>query len=196
MRLKGLKIGFCVTGSFCTFDKVLIQLQRMVDEGAEVYPIFSYAVASTDTRFTTAADFRQKVESITGHKVIADIVGAEPIGPKKLLDVVVIAPCTGNTLAKLANGITDTPVLMAAKAHLRNQRPVVIAVSTNDALGNNAKNLGQIMNVKNVYLVPFYQDDPVNKPNSLIADMDKIIDTVLLALEGKQIQPVLIEKKE
>ncbi|MCM8900794.1 dipicolinate synthase subunit B [Caldicoprobacter algeriensis] len=196
MKLKGLKIGFCVTGSFCTFDKVLIHLQRIVDEGAEVYPIFSYAVASTDTRFTTAADFRQKVESITGHKVIADIVGAEPIGPKKLLDVVVIAPCTGNTLAKLANGITDTPVLMAAKAHLRNQRPVVIAVSTNDALGNNAKNLGQIMNVKNVYLVPFYQDDPVNKPNSLIADMDKIIDTVLLALEGKQIQPVLIEKKE
>ncbi|MDN5277159.1 MAG: dipicolinate synthase subunit [Clostridiales bacterium] len=196
MRLKGLKIGFCVTGSFCTFDKVLVQLQKMVDEGAEVYPIFSYAVASTDTRFTTAADFRQKVESITGHKVIADIVGAEPIGPKKLLDVVVIAPCTGNTLAKLASGITDTPVLMAAKAHLRNQRPVVIAVSTNDALGNNAKNLGQIMNVKNIYLVPFYQDDPVNKPNSLIADMDKIIDTVLLALEGKQIQPVLLEKKE
>lgn len=196
MRLKGVKIGFCVTGSFCTFDKILIQLQKIVDEGAEVFPIFSYAVASTDTRFTTAADFRQKVEDITRRKVIADIVGAEPIGPKKLLDVVVIAPCTGNTLAKLANGITDTPVLMAAKAHLRNQRPVVIAISTNDALGNNAKNLGHIINVKNIYLVPFFQDDPVYKTNSLIADMDKIVDTVLLALEGKQIQPVIIEKKE
>ncbi|MBM7581469.1 dipicolinate synthase subunit B [Caldicoprobacter guelmensis] len=196
MKLKGLKIGFCVTGSFCTFDKVLIALQKIVDEGAEVYPIFSYAVASTDTRFTAAADFRQKVETITGRKAITNIVDAEPIGPKKLLDVVVIAPCTGNTLAKLVNGITDTPVLMAAKAHLRNQRPVVIAISTNDALGNNAKNLGQIMNIKNIYLVPFYQDDPYNKPNSLIADMDKIIDTILLALEGKQIQPVLLEKKE
>jgi len=194
MKLKGVRIGFCVTGSFCTFDKVLEQLKRIIDEGAEVQPIFSYSVASTDTRYTTAADFRRKVEQITGKKVIDNIVGAEPIGPQKQFDIVVIAPCTGNSLAKLANGITDTPVLMAAKAHLRNQRPVVIAVSTNDALGNNAKNLGQLINVKNIYLVPFYQDDPVAKTNSMVADMDRIIDTVLLALEGKQIQPVVIEK--
>ena len=194
MKLKGVRIGFCVTGSFCTFDKVLEQLKRIIDEGAEVQPIFSYSVASTDTRYTTAADFRRKVEQITGKKVIDNIVGAEPIGPQKQFDIVVIAPCTGNSLAKLANGITDTPVLMAAKAHLRNQRPVVIAVSTNDALGNNAKNLGQLKNVKNIYLVPFYQDDPVAKTNSMVADMDRIIDTVLLALEGKQIQPVVIEK--
>ena len=194
MKLKGVRIGFCVTGSFCTCDKVLEQLKRIIDEGAEVQPIFSYSVASTDTRYTTAADFRRKVEQITGKKVIDNIVGAEPIGPQKQFDIVVIAPCTGNSLAKLANGITDTPVLMAAKAHLRNQRPVVIAVSTNDALGNNAKNLGQLINVKNIYLVPFYQDDPVAKTNSMVADMDRIIDTVLLALEGKQIQPVVIEK--
>ena len=194
MKLKGVRIGFCVTGSLCTFDKVLEQLKRIIDEGAEVQPIFSYSVASTDTRYTTAADFRRKVEQITGKKVIDNIVGAEPIGPQKQFDIVVIAPCTGNSLAKLANGITDTPVLMAAKAHLRNQRPVVIAVSTNDALGNNAKNLGQLINVKNIYLVPFYQDDPVAKTNSMVADMDRIIDTVLLALEGKQIQPVVIEK--
>ncbi|NLO81843.1 MAG: dipicolinate synthase subunit B [Clostridiales bacterium] len=195
MRLKGIRIGFCVTGSFCTFDAVLEQLKKIVDEGAEVLPIFSYSVASTDTRFTSAAEFRKKVEQITGQKVIDNIVGVEPIGPKKLLDVVVIAPCTGNTLAKLVNGITDTPVLMAAKAHLRNQKPVVIAISTNDALGNNAKNLGQIINVKNIYLVPFWQDDPVKKNNSLVADMNKIIDTILSALKGKQIQPVIIEKR-
>ena len=195
MKLKGIRIGFCVTGSFCTFDAVLEQLKNIVEEGADVLPVFSYSVASTDTRFTSAAGFREKVEHITGKKVIDNIVGAEPIGPQKLLDIVVIAPCTGNTLAKLANGITDTPVLMAAKAHLRNQKPVVIAVSTNDALGNNARNLGQIMNIKNIYLVPFYQDDPLVKNNSLIADMDMIVDTILLAMKGKQIQPVIIEKR-
>ncbi len=192
MKLKGLKVGFCITGSFCTFDKVLIQLKKLVDEGADVLPIFSYSVATTDTRFITAADFRKKVEDITGKKVIDNLVGAEPIGPKQLVDVIVIAPCTGNTLAKLVNGITDTPVLMAAKAQLRNQKPVVIAISTNDALGNNGRNLGHIMNVKNIFLVPFYQDDPLSKNNSLIADMDKIADTILLAIDKIQIQPLLV----
>lgn len=191
MLLEGVKIGFCITGSFCTFEKVLAQIKNIKNNGADIIPIFSYSVASTDTRFTSAADFRDKVESITGNKVISTIVGAEPIGPKKLLDVIVIAPCTGNTLAKLANGITDTPVLMAVKAQLRNNKPIVIAVSTNDGLGNNGKNLGLIMNMQNIYLVPFCQDDPQGKTNSIIANMDKILDTIVLAIEGKQIQPVI-----
>ena len=195
MKLSGVKIGFCVTGSFCTFDRILPQIKRLVDEGANVVPIFSYSVASTDTRFTTAKKFRENVENITSSKIIDTIVDAEPIGPKKLLDIVIIAPCTGNTLAKLTNGITDTPVLMAAKAHLRNQRPVVIAISTNDALGNNAKNVGMIINTKNVFMIPFYQDDPINKPNSLTADLDRLLDASLMALKKIQIQPVIIEKK-
>lgn len=192
MKLTGIKIGFCVTGSFCTFHRILPQMQKLVDEGAQVYPIFSHAVANTDTRFTTAAEFRKDVEHISGQKVIDTIVGAEPIGPQQLLDVVVVAPCTGNTLAKLANGITDTPVLMAAKAHLRNQKPVVIAISTNDGLGNNGKNLAGLTNTKNIYVVPYYQDGPNIKVNSLMADMDQIIDTIVLALEKKQIHPILL----
>ena len=192
MKLAGTRIGFCVTGSFCTFHKVLPQMQRLVDEGAKVYPVFSYSVANTDTRFTTATQFRKEVEYITGNDVIDTIVGAEPIGPQQLLDVVVIAPCTGNTLATLANGMTDTPVLMAAKAHLRNQKPVVIAVSTNDGLGNNGKNLAQLMNIKNIYIVPYYQDGPTVKVNSLMADMEKVIDTTVLALDKRQIHPVLL----
>lgn len=192
MKLTGVKIGFCVTGSFCTFHKILPQMQRLVDEGAHVYPIFSHTVANTDTRFTTAAQFRKDVEYIAGNKIIDSIVGAEPIGPQQLLDVVVIAPCTGNSLAKLANGITDTPVLMAAKSHLRNQKPVVIAISTNDGLGNNGKNLGMLTNIKNIYIVPYYQDGPNIKVNSLMADMDKIMDTIVSALEKKQIHPILL----
>ncbi len=192
MKLEGIRIGFCVTGSFCTFHKVLPEMQKIVDEGAQVYPIFSYTVANTDTRFTTAAQFRKAVEDITGHAIIDTIVDAEPIGPQHLLDVVVIAPCTGNTLAKLANGITDTPVLMAAKAHLRNQKPVIIAISTNDGLGNNGRNLAVLMNTKNIYIVPYYQDGPLVKVNSLMADMTKITDTIVLALEKKQIHPILL----
>ncbi len=192
MKLAGIKIGFCVTGSFCTLHKVLPEMERMTNEGALVYPIFSYSVANTDTRFTTANEFRKAVEEITCNNVIDTIVDAEPIGPQHLLDVVVIAPCTGNTLAKLANGITDTPVLMAVKAHLRNQKPVIIAISTNDGLGNNGRNLAALMNIKNIYIVPFYQDGPHVKANSLMADMSKIIDTVGLALDKKQIQPVIL----
>ncbi|NMA94511.1 MAG: dipicolinate synthase subunit B [Clostridiales bacterium] len=192
MKLKDIKIGFCVTGSFCTFHKVLPQMKRLVDEGAIVNPIFSYAVANTDTRFTSAAKFRKDVEHITSKRVIDTIVEAEPIGPQQLLDVVIIAPCTGNSIAKLANGITDTPALMAAKAQLRNQKPVVIAVSTNDGLGNNGKNLALLTNYKNIFVVPYYQDDPNIKVNSLMADMNKIPDTIKLALENRQIQPILI----
>ncbi|MBE3571628.1 MAG: dipicolinate synthase subunit B [Moorella humiferrea] len=192
MRLKGKRVGFAVTGSHCTLAAVVPQLARVVAEGAQVVPILSPAVRDSDTRFGTSAFWRAEVERITGQKAIDSIVAAEPIGPQKLFDVVVVAPCTGNTLAKLANGITDTPVLMAVKAHLRNLRPVVIAVATNDGLGANAVNLGHVMNMKNIYLVPFGQDDPFNKPNSLVASMDLIVDTILVALEGRQLQPLLL----
>jgi len=146
-----------------------------------------------DTRFGKAEDFKARIKEITGKDIIASITGAEPIGPKALLDVLVVAPCTGNTLAKLAHAVTDTPVLMACKAQLRNERPVVIAVSTNDGLSANAPNIGMLLNRKHVYFVPFGQDDPVKKCNSLVAKMDRIMDTVKLAVEGKQIQPVIVE---
>jgi len=193
MSLKGIKVGFCITGSFCTFDQVIPQIKKLVEDGAEVVPIFSYSVDTMDTRFYAAKDFKQIIENLTKKKVINTIAGAEPIGPKKMLDIVVIAPCTGNSLAKLANGITDTPVIMAAKGHLRNLKPVVIAISTNDGLGNNGKNIGMLLNTKNVYFVPFRQDNPFEKPNSIVADMDKIYDTIISALKGQQIQPVLIQ---
>ncbi|MCG0278613.1 MAG: dipicolinate synthase subunit B [Thermanaeromonas sp.] len=192
MRLKGRKIGFAVTGSHCTISKVLPEIKKLISEGAEVYPILSQAVRDTDTRFGLGASWKGELEALTGHRAIATIVEAEPIGPQKLLDALIIAPCTGNTLAKLANGITDTPVLMAAKAVLRNQRPVVIAISTNDGLGANARNLGLLLNTKNIYLVPFRQDDPHNKANSLIADMNLILETTLAALAGRQLQPLLL----
>ncbi len=193
LLMEGLRIGFCFTGSFCTLSSVVPQVEKFVKEGASVIPVFSNSVATTDTRFTKASDFRVKIEDITGNKVIDTIVDAEPIGPKGLLDLVIIAPCTGNTLSKLCHGITDTPVLMAAKAHLRNLKPVLIALATNDGLGNNAKNIGQLINTKNIFLVPFEQDDPEKKKNSLVADMDMVYDAAVLALQGKQIQPILIK---
>lgn len=192
MEVLGKKIGFCITGSFCTFDKTISSMLDLIDSGADLFPIFSHVVANTDTRYAIASEFKSKVEKITGKKVMDSIVEVEPLGPKKLIDVMVIAPCTGNSLAKLINGITDTSVLMAAKGQLRNQRPVVLSISTNDALGNNAKNLGLAMNTKNIYLVPFRQDDPLGKCNSIIADMDKIVDTIISALNGKQIQPLIL----
>ncbi len=192
MRLKRLKVGFALTGSFCTLSEVIEQIKTVIKEGAEVVPIITREVATTDTRFGTAAYWKELLKEITGHEVIENIVSAEPIGPKRMLDVVVVAPCTGNTLAKLANAITDGPVLMAIKAQLRNQRPVVLAISTNDGLGLNARNLGVLLNSKNVYMVPFGQDNPTNKPNSLVAKMDLLVETILHAVEGKQIQPVLI----
>ncbi len=192
MLLKGVKIGFAITGSFCTFAKTLPQVEILVNEGAEVYPIISEAVNKFDTRFGTAEEFKNKLHIITGNKSINTIVDAEPIGPKALLDILVIAPCTGNTIAKIANAITDGPVTMACKAHLRNMRQVVIAVSTNDGLSANAKNIGTLLNMKNIYMVPFGQDDPIKKCTSLVADFDKILLTVLSALQNTQIQPILI----
>lgn len=193
MRLDGIKIGFALTGSFCTIGKVITEVEKLVGIGAEIIPIISASVDKFDTRFGTANDLRLRLEGITGNKVIDSIIDAEPFGPKALVDILVVAPCTGNTLAKIACGITDTPVTMACKAHMRNQRPVVIAISTNDGLGANAKNLGMLLNMKNIFMVPFGQDGPNVKPNSIVADETLILDTIQEALNGKQLQPMLIK---
>ncbi len=186
-------VGFALCGSFCTFKKVIPQIKKLVDEGYKVIPIMSYTAYNTDTRFGKAMDFNKEIEEICKTEIVHTITGAEPIGPKELLDVLVIAPCTGNTLGKLANGISDTSVTLATKAHLRNQRPVIIAVSTNDALGTSAKNIGLLMNSKNIYFVPMEQDDYINKPNSIVADFKYIPDTVREVLATKvQPQPILL----
>ena len=195
MKLENLTVGFAVTGSFCTFHKVFPQIQSIVNQNARVIPIMSEISYTTDTRFGKAEENIKKLEEMTGEKVIGSIKEAEPIGPKKLLDILIVAPCTGNTISKLANGIADSTVTLAVKSHLRNKKPVVVAVSTNDGLGNNAKNIGVLENLKNIYMVPFGQDDCVEKENSVVADMNLIIPTAELALEGKQIQPVLIMYK-
>ena len=192
MQLDGLRIGFALTGSFCTLGNVIPEIEKIVAEGADVYPIISEAVDKFDTRFGKAEEWKSKLRDITGKEVISTIVQAEPIGPKAMLDILVVAPCTGNTVSKLANAITDTSVTMACKAHIRNQRPLVLAISTNDGLGINAKNIGMLMNMKNIYIVPFGQDDPVKKCNSLMAKTELIIPTILEALKGKQIEPVLV----
>ncbi len=191
MSLENKNIGFAVCGSFCTFQKAFKAAEQLVALGANVIPIMSFNARSLSTRFGKAEDNAELLEQICKNKVISTIEDAEPIGPNKLLDIVVVAPCTGNTLAKLAVGITDTPVTMAVKSHIRNQRPVVIAISTNDALANSAKNLGTLQNYKNYFFVPYRQDDSVLKPNSLIANYDLIPDTIISALMGKQIQPML-----
>jgi len=194
LRLQNIKVGFALTGSFCTFSKVIPEIQKLVNEGAEVFPIMSEASYNIDTRFGNAEDFINRIEEITNKKIISTITEAEPIGTEAFLDVIVVAPCTGNTLAKLANAITDTTVLMATKAHLRNNKPVVIGISTNDGLGANAKNLGLLLNAKNIFFIPFSQDNPSVKQNSIVAKMELIIETILEALIGKQIQPLLIGK--
>lgn len=191
MEIKGKKIGIALTGSFCTFERIFKELETLVASGAEVYTIFSDASQRISSRFGKPEEFLAKAEQITGRKPICTIAGAEPIGPQAYLDAYVIFPCSGNTIAKLANGITDTPVLMGAKAHLRNNKPLVISISSNDALGMNMKNIGLLLNTKNVYFLPFGQDDPIKKPNSLIAHTDRLIPTLETALEGKQIQPIL-----
>ena len=185
-------VGFALCGSFCTLSRVLEEITALKSLGADVVPIMSEAVWSTDTRFGTAEHFKTEVERLTGHGIIHDIKGAEPIGPKKLLDILVIAPCTGNTLAKLASGITDSSVTMAAKAHLRNERPVVIAVSTNDALATAAKNIGPLLSMRNCYFVPFAQDAPFSKTRSCVADFSLIPQTVSDALSGVQLQPMIL----
>lgn len=191
MELKGKKVGVALTGSFCTFEKIFREMEKLVEAGAEVYPIFSEASQTIESRFGKPGEYIQRAEEITGRKPILDIPSAEPIGPKSYLDILVILPCTGNTAAKLANGITDSPVLMGAKAHLRNNKPLVIFISTNDGLGMNMKNIGLLLNTKNIYFVPFGQDNPEKKPNSLVALPERLLPTLKLALENKQIQPLL-----
>lgn len=191
MNLSGKTIGFAITGSFCTFAKIKGELMHLMEEDVNVIPIFSFNAYSVDTRFGKADEFVTAIETITKNESIHTITDAEKFGPKKILDILVIAPCTGNTMGKLVNGITDTPVLMATKGHLRNQLPVVISLSTNDGLGMNFKNIGSLMNTKNLYFVPFGQDDCTLKPNSLIAHTDLIIPTLEAALNGKQLQPIV-----
>lgn len=187
-----IRLGFAMCGSFCTFKLVLEELERLAKD-YDITPIMSQGAAFTDTRFGKAEDFRRRVAEICGREPITTIADAEPIGPRALLDVLVIEPCTGNTLGKLANGITDTPVTMAAKAHLRNGRPVVLAVSTNDALGASARNIGTLMNAKNIFFVPMRQDSPRGKPTSLVADFSETAAAIKSALEGRQTQPLLLQ---
>lgn len=189
--MNGIKIGYAICGSFCTFSQSIPVLEQLAEQGAQITPIMSCTAYSTDTRFGRAEDFVDRIQTASGREVIHTIDSAEPIGPKMLLDVLVIAPCTGNTLAKLALGVTDTPVTMAAKAHLRNGRPLVLAVATNDGLAASSKNIGLLMNTRNVYFVPFGQDDCDGKPTSLIAHFDQIPATIKAAMEGRQIQPLL-----
>lgn len=195
MTISGKNVGVALTGSFCTFDKVFSQIERLVKENANVYTIFSERSQATDTRFGTAESFLKRAEAITGKPPITTIVDAEKLGPNNILDILVIAPCTGNTLAKLANAVTDSSVLMAAKGLLRNGKPVAIALSTNDALSNNLKNIGLLIHVKNIYFVPFGQDNYKGKPNSMIANFDLILPTLEEALEGRQLQPLVLAPK-
>ncbi len=191
--MRNERVGFAVCGSFCTHAKVLLALEKLVKEYETVIPIASEMSAFTDTRFGSSEELLEKMETLTGHSVLYDIPSVEPIGPKGLLDVLVIAPATGNTVAKLAAGITDTAVTMAAKAHLRNGRPVVIALASNDGLAAGARNIGELLVRKNYYFVPFGQDNAVQKPSSLVADFSKISETVEAALRGEQVQPMLLQ---
>jgi dipicolinate synthase subunit B len=190
-KKKQRTVGFAITGSFCTYEKVKEVVRQLVQEENRVIPIFSNVAQTVNCRFGNAKDFIIAIQEITGERGIFTLQEAEPIGPKAFLDLLVIAPCTGNTMAKLCAGITDSPVLMAAKAHMRNEKPVVISVSSNDALGANLKNIGMLMNTKNIYFVPFGQDDFEKKPKSMVAHMDLIGDTIEQALAGRQIQPVI-----
>lgn len=192
MSLDGVKVGFALTGSFCTFKTTIEKIKELVKLGAEVVPVMSFNAYNIDTRFGKAADFVAEIEDITKHKVVNSFVEAEPFGPKNVVDIMVIAPCTGNTLAKLANGITDTPAIMAAKSSLRNGNSLVLGVSTNDGLSNNAANIGKLLNTKNIYFIPFRQDNPITKPNSLVFDSNYIIKTIEVALTKEQLQPLLV----
>lgn len=192
MLLEGKKVGFALTGSFCTFSNTIPQMIKLIEEGAEVIPIMSFNAYNMDTKFGKAEDFIKQIKDITRNEIIHTIDGAEPIGPKHLTDVMVIAPCSGNTMGKMANGITDTPVLMAAKSHLRNENPLVIAISTNDGLSGSAESIGKLLNRKHLYFVPFRQDNPITKPRSLVFDPNYIVDTVKKALDKEQIQPILL----
>lgn len=189
--LRGLRVGYALCGSFCTFSRSFDALERLLALGADVTPIMSRSAYELDTRFGSAESHRARLTALTGKPIIHDIPAAEPIGPKRLFDILVVAPCTGNTLAKLAAGITDTPVCMAVKSHLRSQKPVLLAVSTNDGLSAAAKNIGALLNVKHVYFVPLKQDDCENKPFSLAADLSLLPEAIAAALEERQLQPIL-----
>ena len=194
MALKGLRIGLGLTGSHCTIPNLWPVLEEMVAMEAEIYPILSPSVKDTDTRYGQAENLKARLRRLCGREPLTDLVDVEPIGSKRLLDVMAVAPCTGNTLAKLAHGISDTPVTFACKAHLRNQRPVVLAISTNDGLSGNATNLAALLRRKYYYFVPFGQDDPDNKANSLVARMELLPATIEAALSGRQLQPLLLER--
>ncbi|MGI6213056.1 MAG: dipicolinate synthase subunit B [Christensenellales bacterium] len=191
MDVKNKVIGFALTGSFCTLEKAVAQIKKLTDAGAEVIPMATESVLTTDTRFGKAADWIESIESITNKKIWSSITQTEPIGPQSLLDILIVAPCTGNTLAKIALGITDNAVMLAIKAQLRNSKPVLIAVSTNDGLANNAKNIGALQAKRDIFFVPYTQDDPIKKPNSLVAVMDALLPAAECALEHKQLQPML-----
>ncbi len=192
MEVTGKRIGFILTGSFCTFSKVLPKMKELIKKGAEIIPIMSFNSYNLDTKFGKAKDFIDEIEEMTGKKIIHTIQDAEPIGPKKMTDIMVIAPCSGNTMAKLACDIIDTPATMSAKSHLRNNNPLVIAPSTNNGLSGNAENIGKLLNRKNYYFVPFKQDNPITKPRSIVFDAEYIIKTIEYALEGEQISPILL----
>lgn len=192
MNVKGKNIGIAFTGSYCTFDKLFPEIERFVKENANVYTIFSEESQKTDTRFGKAADFLKQAKDMTGNEPILTIAEAEKLGPNNILDTIAIAPCTGNTLSKMANAITDSPVLMAAKGLLRNNKPVILAISTNDALSNNLKNIGLLINSKNIYFVPFGQDNYKGKPHSMVADFTLLLPSIENALEGRQLQPVIL----
>ena len=192
MNLKNKKIGFVLTGSFCTFSKTIPKMKELIEKGAEVIPIMSFNSYNLDTKFGKAQDFINEIEEITGKKIIHTIQEAEPIGPKRLTDIMVVAPCSGNTMAKLACDIIDTPATMAVKSHLRNNLPVVIAPSTNNGLSGNAKNIGILLNRKHYYFVPFRQDNPITKPRSIVFDSEYIVKTIESALEHEQIEPILL----
>lgn len=194
MNWQGVTVGYALSGSHCTLPEVLPQIKRFTDAGANVIPIVSPSIMTTDTRFGTSEHWQRELRTLTGNELISTIVDAEPLGPSKKLDVLTIAPCTGNTTSRLANAMTDSPVLMAAKAQMRNSRPLVLAISTNDGLGLNAANIAKLLVAKNIYFVPFGQDNPEGKPNSLVARMDLVMEACEAALQGKQLQPMLIER--
>ena len=185
-------IGFAMCGSFCTVSRAVEQLMILRDTGYNIIPIMSQTLYNTDTRFGKAEDIRKRIEEICGNRIISSITESEPLGPKGMTDIMLVAPCTGNTAAKLSAGITDTPVTMAVKSHLRQKKPVVLAIATNDALSAAAQNIGRLLNTRHYYFVPFSQDDPVRKPNSLVADFGLIPEAVKAALDGKQLQPILL----
>lgn len=187
-----LSVGFAMSGSFCTFDRVLMQVKELVGMGMEVTPILSFNASTLDTRFGKAEDFRRRLIELTGRDPMTTLTDVEPIGPKGLFDVLVVAPCTGTTLGRLANGLSDSPVSLAVKSHLRRSRPVVLAVSTNDGLSGSAANLGTLLNRRHYYFVPLRQDAPHSKPRSLVADMTLIPAAIDAAMNGRQLQPILL----